>query len=224
MALVVSLVGATALAVTAGAEEVAGLARIVDGDTIEIRGQGIRLLDIDAPETGQTCLDERGEAFPCGAEATRELRRLIAGRTVRCTGTRRGAYGRLLAICRVGATDLNRQMVRRGWAVRYGEPGAKEPRYLAEELDAAKERLGIWRRGPDGFQDPKAFRRDKWAMPPQTAPKGCPIKGNIRGGKRIYHAPWSRDYRKTRIDLAKGERWFCSEAEAVRAGWRAPYR
>ncbi|MDN5568676.1 MAG: thermonuclease family protein, partial [Paracoccus sp. (in: a-proteobacteria)] len=49
-----------------------------------------------------------------------------------------------------------------------------------------------------------------------------PIKGNISGsGERIYHTPWSSDYGRTKIDEAKGERWFCDEAEAVAEGWRA---
>ena len=38
----------------------------------------------------------------------------------------------------------------------------------------------------------------------------------------IYHVPGSPAYERTKIDEAKGERWFCSEAEARAAGWRAP--
>jgi len=49
----------------------------------------------------------------------------------------------------------------------------------------------------------------------------CRIKGNIStGGERIYHVPGQRYYGATRIDVLKGERWFCSEAEARAAGWR----
>jgi hypothetical protein len=43
-------------------------------------------------------------------------------------------------------------------------------------------------------------------------------------GERIYHAPWSKHYPARRIDTTKGERWFCTEAEAIAVGWRAPYR
>ena len=50
---------------------------------------------------------------------------------------------------------------------------------------------------------------------------GCVIKGNINSsGERIYHVPGQRYYDKTRINWSKGERWFCTEQEAVRAGWR----
>ncbi len=49
----------------------------------------------------------------------------------------------------------------------------------------------------------------------------CQIKGNIsRSSDRIYHVPGGRDYEPTRIDVSKGERWFCSEDEARKAGWR----
>ncbi|XGV86707.1 MAG: hypothetical protein ACAF42_14300 [Limnothrix sp. BL-A-16] len=58
----------------------------------------------------------------------------------------------------------------------------------------------------------------------------CPIKGNISQttdgqstGRRLYHLPGMRDYERTVIDLSRGERWFCSEAEAIAAGWaKAP--
>jgi hypothetical protein len=51
----------------------------------------------------------------------------------------------------------------------------------------------------------------------------CNIKGNISSkGDRIYHAPGSRSYGATKINESKGERWFCSEAEAIRDGWREP--
>lgn len=50
----------------------------------------------------------------------------------------------------------------------------------------------------------------------------CRIKGNIsyNGGERIYHVPGQHYYSRTRISYIKGERWFCSEADAQAAGWR----
>ncbi len=58
--------------------------------------------------------------------------------------------------------------------------------------------------------------------PANTRPPGesCLIKGNISPSGRIYHLPNSPAYDKTRIDEARGERWFCTEAEAQAAGWR----
>ncbi|RWD01511.1 MAG: hypothetical protein EOS58_25480 [Mesorhizobium sp.] len=50
---------------------------------------------------------------------------------------------------------------------------------------------------------------------------GCDIKGNINDrGERIYHVPGQAYYSATRINPARGERWFCSEWEAWWAGWR----
>ena len=60
-------------------------------------------------------------------------------------------------------------------------------------------------------------------MPPPTIGNqgSCQIKGNVnRKGERIYHLPGDREYAKTRINTGRGERWFCSEAEAHAAGWR----
>ena len=51
----------------------------------------------------------------------------------------------------------------------------------------------------------------------------CVIKGNINDkNERIYHLPGDPWYAKTKLDPSKGERWFCSEKEAVAAGWRTP--
>ena len=51
---------------------------------------------------------------------------------------------------------------------------------------------------------------------------GCDIKGNIsiNSGARIYHVPGQKYYDDTKIRYEYGERWFCSEAEARKAGWR----
>jgi len=58
----------------------------------------------------------------------------------------------------------------------------------------------------------------------ENALSDCRIKGNISiDGERIYHVPGGRWYAETRIDGLEGERWFCSEAGARRAGWRRSY-
>lgn len=56
----------------------------------------------------------------------------------------------------------------------------------------------------------------------QRGSGGCKIKGNIGNSGKIYHVPGSPSYANTKIDESRGERWFCSEAEARAAGWRAP--
>ncbi len=45
-----------------------------------------------------------------------------------------------------------------------------------------------------------------------------------KSGERIYHVPGGTYYSRTRINVAKGERWFCTEEEALAAGWRKSKR
>jgi endonuclease YncB( thermonuclease family) len=78
-----ALVPASETPVQAGGE-IAGIASVIDGDTIEIHGQRIRLHGIDAPESGQTCLDADGRTWRCGQRAALALQDLIRRRTVAC--------------------------------------------------------------------------------------------------------------------------------------------
>ena len=91
--------------------------------------------------------------------------------------------------------------------------------YVEAEAVARQAHIGIWQ---GDYEAPWDYRARKWAEAAQAAPEGCPIKGNISSGGKIYHPPWSPWYGKTRINTSKGERWFCSEDEAIAAGWRAP--
>ena len=91
---------------------------------------------------------------------------------------------------------------------------------MPDEDQARQKRVGIW---AGSFEMPWEWRAaERSPTAPQTAPDGCVIKGNISSssGKRIYHMPGQQDYDATRISPDKGERWFCTEEEAVAAGWR----
>lgn len=201
-------------AIAPGSPAIEGMARILDGDTIEISGQRIRLEGIDAPEGSQTCARAGGGTWRCGMEASNALRKLIGRQSVRCENRGSDSYGRVLGICFVGATDINAEMVRAGFAwafVKYSRT------YVAEEADARGRGAGIWQAPPTTAWD---YRAGRWAVADRAASNDCPIKGNITSNGRIYHMPWSPWYEKVRIDAAKGERWFCSEREAVAAGWR----
>ena len=195
-----------------------GTARIIDGDTLEVRGSRIRLHGIDAPESAQRCRSE-GRIWSCGREATRALVRRIGSHPVTCKERDRDRYGRVVAVCSVGGKDVNAWMVAEGWAFAYRKYSR---RYLAEEMAAKTAKRGVWR---GDVVPPWDWRRGKRLTNTGTAMKQgsgrCKIKGNIsKGGKRIYHVPGGRFYDQTRINTSQGERWFCSESEARAAGWR----
>ncbi|MEY3309419.1 MAG: hypothetical protein RLZZ413_3457 [Pseudomonadota bacterium] len=206
--LVLCLGAAPALAVT-----LTGTARVVDGDTIEMSGQTLRLIGIDAPELAQPC-ERDGKPWACGDWSRDALRTRLSGRDLSCSGTDQDRYGRWLVTCRLGGRDLGQVLVRDGVAFAYRRYSAI---YVPDEAKAQQERRGLWE---GSTETPEDFRRSDSAVP-----QGCALKGNVSAsGTRIFHAPGQQDYAATRIDPAKGERWFCSAAEAKQAGWRAARR
>lgn len=198
------------------AESLAGTPSIVDGDTLKLQGITVRMLGIDAPEVGQKCRAAKSGTWQCGEAAMDRLERLVSG-GVTCAGSEFDDYDRLIAVCyRTDGADINKSMVGEGfaWAFRkYSEE------YSADEEKARSEKVGIWQAETQTAWD---YRASKWEVAIQEAPDGCPIKGNISRSGNIYHTPWSPWYKKTRVTIEKGERWFCSERQAIDAGWRAP--
>ena len=191
---------------------------IVDGDTLKIGSITYRLNGIDAPETNQNCINSQGKQWACGADATKALKRLVRWRSVQCDPITQDTYGRTIATCYAGGKDLGAELVQSGlaWAYRY-----YSTEYVGEEEQAKALRLGIWQANNTPAWD---FRRGSTATTKSNSSDGsnCVIKGNISSNGRIYHTPSSPWYSRTKIDTSKGERWFCSEAEARAAGWRAP--
>jgi len=122
--------------------DITGKPRIVDGDTIEIAGERIRLHGIDAPETKQTCKDDDGKEWRCGQEATFALLFMIGYHWITCKGDERDRYGRLIAVCYAGPYDLNAKMVRQGWALAYRRYSMD---YVKAETFAKSRREGMWR-------------------------------------------------------------------------------
>lgn len=208
---------AVATLATAHAGDVAGIAKAIDADTLDIEdGPRVRLFGIDAPEIGQTCQHADGSEWRCGVTARDRLAELVDGSEVRCTGDQYDDFGRLLAWCSVGDVEVNGLLVSEGLAWAFTKYATD---YLELEATAKEARKGIW----DGTAQPAwTYRAERWQVEAQQSPDGCPIKGNISKNGHIYHPPWSPWYDRTRIDTSKGERWFCDEAAAVAAGWRAP--
>lgn len=189
---------------------------IVDGDTLKLSGITYRLHGIDAPEHGQKCKKSSGKSWRCGSDATKALKRLVAGTVVECDNRGKDDYGRIISVCTANGIDINESLVRNGnaWAfLKFSND------YESVEIIARQQKLGVWQATTE---TPWDYRAKKWEVGIQVSPKGCPIKGNISKNGRIYHTPWSPWYSRTKITLKKGERWFCSEDEALAAGWRAP--
>lgn len=192
----------------------ATVTRVVDGDTIEVIVEGIeyklRYIGIDTPESE----DPRRPVECFATEANEYNRTLVEGKMVGLEKdvSETDQFGRLLRYVWLGEEMVNAILVRDGYAqaatyppdVKYSQLFAS----LQEEARGA--RNGLWGDTCAGLT-PSAL-----LAPP------CPIKGNIsfRTGEKIYHLPGDEHYDETVIDPLAGEQWFCTEEEAVAAGWR----
>jgi endonuclease YncB( thermonuclease family) len=187
---------------------------VSDGDTFtlltaERTEVKIRLAEIDAPERGQ----------PYGNRSREALSELVFDKTVRVDVQTTDRYGRTVGRPYVGEVDVCAKMLRAGAAWVYREY-LRDPSLLDEEQAAREADRGIWGLSESQRTPPWEWRR---SGNQQGAKDGCNIKGNIgKDGDRIYHVPGAPSYGPTRIDESRGERWFCSEADARAAGWRPP--
>lgn len=195
-----------------------GVATALDGDTIAINGQRIRLHGVDAFEAEQNCHGGTGQEWGCGGVATRSLQEAVFGRTTICFPKDRDAYGRVVAICRTEGTDLSALQAIRGLAIAYRKYGQE---YVADETVAKTAKVGAWY---GTFIEPEAYRRSSPGKSVATATRAtkdssqCNIKGNVTSaGRRLYHLPGDPNYLATRQEVM-----FCSDAEAMAAGFARP--
>lgn len=172
------------------------VAKVFDGDTFQLtNGRRVRLMGIDAPEFNR-----------CGGpEAKAYLEKLISGVNVGMSQTTTEAYGRDLSIVNQGDIFVNGKMMEAGW----GRPDYRKNTFREELTQdfhkAQKAGKGLWGKCVS-------------VKPPSAK---CNIKGNIdtASGKKIYHTPLCSQYDEVELNLAYGEKWFCSETEAKKAGF-----
>ncbi len=120
---------------------IAGTASVIDADTLEIRGQRIRLVGIDAPESGQKCRDASARFFRCGAVAANALDKWINRASVACEIEGKDRYGRLLGQCEVRGQSVQQWLVLNGYAVAYRSYSTA---YVPAELAAREAGSGFW--------------------------------------------------------------------------------
>lgn len=215
-----SVMGSALNAVSTGPEAgvVTGTVRVVDGDTLDVGGTRVRLHGIDAPERDQTCATRNDPRWACGGWVTRVAQDEFAGRQARCAVRDTDRYGRTVAQCVVAGRDIGGWLVSQGMAFAYVKYGAD---YIGHQRAAEAAQRGLHR---VRMISPQAHRRAGRTAPTALV-AGCAIKGNINSrGERIYHVPGQAFYSGTRISATKGERWFCTPAQAEAAGWRAAKR
>jgi endonuclease YncB( thermonuclease family) len=164
-------------------QTISGRASVIDGDTIEIRGERIRLFGIDAPESGQSCTVQ-GKAFPVGQRAAFALADKIASRVVDCRPKDRDRFNRPVAVCSVTGEDINAWMAANGWALAYRYYSRD---YVSQEEQASKSKLGIWQ--CSDFVPPWDWRRDH---PRNQEPKKPPPPQPKQPKRWFYYPPGDR--------------------------------
>ena len=146
------------------AEEISGIPKIIDGDTVHINNYKFRLEGIDAPEMKQQCKKETLKIssaigfslykdYSCGKVSKEKLKAKINESKINCISTSKDKYKRYIATCFKGETNLNRWMVRNGYAIAYKRYSKK---YVPDEDFAKEKKLGLWQ---GKFMNPEKWRK-----------------------------------------------------------------
>ena len=134
-------------------QNIIGMAHIIDGDTIHIGKNKIRLHAIDAPEINQTCKIKE-KTWNCGLESSKALEKLIAKKEIKCMVNDIDQYKRYVAECYIKNININKYMVTNGWAIAYRYYSTQ---FVEDEQIAQKNKLGIWQ---GTFITPYLFRKN----------------------------------------------------------------
>ena len=194
---------------------VQGKATVVSGAHLRVGGTLVRLFGIEAPEAGQTCVGAGRKQESCALAAKTALQKLVAGKLVSCELSSRQSEAAAVATCTVNGADIAGQLVRGGSV--FAESGLFST-YASAEREANAARAGVWR---SGAARPAEYRAKVWDEAKDQAPDGCPIKALVNGEAKTYLVPWAANYDRAKVKASRGERWFCTEAEARAAGWVA---
>ena len=146
------------------ADEISGVPKIIDGDTIHINNFKLRLEGIDAPEMRQQCKKEFLKIssiigftfykdYSCGIVSKEKLISKINESKIKCILANKDRYKRYIATCFKGNINLNQWMVRNGYAIAYRRYSKK---YVVDEDFAKENKLGLWQ---GKFISPEKWRK-----------------------------------------------------------------
>jgi len=168
--------------------------RVIDGDTFDLEeGVRVRLAGAEAPEYPKGCLS---------LQAKERLEKLILGKEVKLETLEKDSFGRAVAFVEVDGLLVDKALVEEGLAQAKSGSNPKYGASLLSAQDSAKKaKRGIWS---------------------PACSSECLIKGNVRDdkGTKIYHLPGCFNYERIVINEKEGDKWFCSEEQAVKAGFR----
>ena len=200
--------------ITANAEEISGVAEVIDGDHLRIGDAEIRLYGIDAPEEKQTCI-YRGEDWSCGKTAIDGLKQIVGNAIIRCTWTQQHHDGAALGKCHREDYDIAELMVVNGLALADTEYSGM---YIPDEMKAKAERKGLW---SARFIPPRDWRRGVRLAGNELPASECPVKGDLNSnGKKIYYVKGWRDYAQVTLNTEQGGRCFLTVEAALLAGFK----
>ena len=222
---------------------------VMDGITIEVESEGskyrVRYLGVQVPEESAP-----GDGGPSVGRRALEFNRfLVLGRFVELWKGRNetGPEGNLLRYVYIDGEMVNKALITNGHATVSAFPSTFEfkSEFVLAQENARANRRGVWEAAkeegehqvsPLGTATPPAMFFGGTLPAPPTGGSavdcdysGTPdsvIKGNVdqRTGQHVYHVPGSMFYSTTVVDEAQGDRWFCTEVEAIEAGWKRSKR
>jgi endonuclease YncB( thermonuclease family) len=191
---------------------IAGTARVAGPGLLRVQGMSIQLDGLTMLDAEQTCRRDDGTSWTCGAAAKQAFEKLARQRGVRCSisgeadGIRSGS-------CQSEGGDLGAALVRGGHGFADGLIWAS---YSTEEQAAREAKAGLW---AGVGERPEDWRARVYSEAAAAAPGQCPIKGRIQRSGQTYLMPHQAGYARAAVREEKGERWFCSEDDAVAAGF-----